>query len=286
MPGVPDSFIHDPCGSLFFGTILLCLGYFISGRNDRTWNKALRITAIAYVACIAVEGLDAGPDRIDVWIKAAVMSLIPATYVMAVSLMGITALSFLHERLIARPSRAWRKWRGDVRYARMREKEAADLERQRVRDQLRWEADAPKREAAAREAAARAQVEAEYRRRREDSRAAALREYQKYAPRLKDRMFARSDFDQYLERYMGDNQPPDVVESRGQSLIASFEEMLHDVEPPKKQRTTESLITWYQEQEAKIRAMPLEDKQKNVHLVLLRRKFDELMRQHLLDSEP
>lgn len=283
---MPDFFVRDPVAATFFGSVLLVVAYAASGRNDRTWHKAMQIARIAYVASIAMEGFEAGPDRIDVWIKAAVMSLIPALYVLAVSIMAVTAFSFLHDRLVVRPSLALRRRREETRYSRIREKEAADLERQRVRDQLRWEADAPKREAAAREAAARAKVEAEHRRRREDARASALREYQKYARRLKDRMFERKDFDQYLERYMRDDQPPDVVEARGKALVASFEEMLHDVQPPKKEHSMASLTAWYQREKAQLDALEMDEMVKETALAALAMRFQELMDRHLEGMQP
>lgn len=144
------------------------------------------------------------------------------------------------------------------------------------------------RETDAREAPLRRQADEQRvsaQKRRQDARASALLSFSFYAAKLGDR-FPRAMFDQYVEQYMGDAHPPDLVEQRGRELIAIFEKHLADVQPPRRQTSIASLTRWYEEMKAQILALPLEEEVKEVRLADLERRFDELLEKHLESTGP
>ena len=140
-------------------------------------------------------------------------------------------------------------------------------------------------EVSARDRATHQQSAAQAQHRREDARASALLSYSFYAAKLGER-FSRAMFDQYVEQYMSDKQPPEVVERRGQELLAIFEKHLADVRPAKKESSLESITRWYQQTKAQIEALPLDDDVKEVRLIELERRFAELLSGHLEGTTP
>jgi hypothetical protein len=122
-------------------------------------------------------------------------------------------------------------------------------------------------------------------RRREDAHASALLSYSFYAAKLGNR-FSREMFDEYVKKYMGDEQPVDVVEQRGKELVAIFERHLQDVQPPRKPTSIESLSQWYEQTKKQIEGLAMEEAVKEVRLIELEQRFNDLLGRHLEETEP
>lgn len=144
--------------------------------------------------------------------------------------------------------------------------------------QIEFERQAPLRDVAAREAQAE-------RRRRDDAHASALLSFSFYSAKLGDR-FSREMFDEYVRRHMGDEHPVETVEKRGRELVAIFEKHLLDLQPTKKTATIESLTRWYEDTKAQIEAMDMAPRVKEVRLIDLLSRFNELLAKHIEENEP
>ena len=93
-------------------------------------------------------------------------------------------------------------------------------------------------------------------------------------------------FDEYVKKHMGDEHPVEGVEHRGKELVAIFEKHLHDVQPPKKPTSIESLSRWYAQTKAQIEGLDMEEAVKEVRLIELERRFNDLLGKHLEETEP
>lgn len=195
---------------------------------------------------------------------------------LAVAWMVLTILSFVHRHTIAEPADRVRRWREDARRSRIDRRARLDAERKAARERAEWERQAPERERQRQRAEAEARSRADDQRRREDARAAALLDFTFYAAKLGSR-FSRQDFDHYLQTYMGDGQPPDVVERRKGELLAIFEKHLSDISPPRQEQTIEGLTTWYESMKTRIEGSSMDDRTKRTQLAELYARYTELM---------
>jgi hypothetical protein len=112
--------------------------------------------------------------------------------------------------------------------------------------------------------------------RRDDARASAFLSFNFYSAKLGNR-FSRQDFDQYVQTYMSDSHQPEDVCQRGRDLLAIFEKHLAEAQPKKTEPTLNSLVTWYHDMRQQIESLPLSGDVKEVRLIDLKNRFEDLL---------
>lgn len=118
--------------------------------------------------------------------------------------------------------------------------------------------------------------------RREDARAACELLFHRHSHVLTDR-FTKETFADFISKYMGDGRPPDDVEERGSQLREIILQHVHQIEPPKKPYTIESLAEWYRATKELIDSLPVEARYKQAQMAQLNARYAELM-QSLMES--
>lgn len=246
----------------------------MSARRDgiRRWVISLSVAAGLALFFTGLPGVGFDPrdgliDRITVALVGGGSAMILFSLLVPLGLFAVHHVLWPPIELVAGLGRALSRWRGRRRDASRMRRERREYDRQ-----------APARH----RAETRAIDDA---RQREDAHASALLSYSFYAAKLGDR-FTRAMFDEYVRKYMGGDQTPEVVERRGAELIAIFERHLHDVQPPRKATSMESLARWYEQTRCQIEGLGLEEGVKEVRLIELEQRFNDLLGRHLEETEP
>lgn len=140
----------------------------------------------------------------------------------------------------------WRWWRRPRTVIATELPVALDVARDAVRD----EADRLEDERRAMEQTAQ-------QKRREDARAKVELFFNAHAPELAGR-FTRAMLDEYVQRYMGDGRPADVVDERGESLIAVIRQHLDRAVPKATVQTLDDILAAFASRKRKIQESGLE----------------------------
>jgi hypothetical protein len=275
----------DLCSLLFLLLLILGLGSAMVHTRPALMRAGQRLAVAALLAFIGFRAWIDVPATADDWISILLRGFMAAGLTLGVAWIGLAVLAVLARWTVSQPAAAFRAWwsKDRTRKALCRTEREARCREATMRAEERRRA--PERERARLQVDAEAKARAEAQRRREGSRASALLSFSFYAAKLGDR-FPRAMFDQYVERYMADTHPPEVVEQRGRELIAIFEKHLADVVPAKRTTSIESLSRWYEETKAHIQALPLDEGVKDIRLIDLEKRFDELLSKHLEGTEP
>lgn len=122
-------------------------------------------------------------------------------------------------------------------------------------------------------------------RRRTDARAKAELTYSLFAPKLADR-FNAGHLSDYLRKYMGDDQPAEDVERRGEELIGTLQQHLEFIDPPGQKRSLDELARWHSEQKSLIENLPIDAKLQRMLLAELNGRHAELCQKLLAELEP
>jgi hypothetical protein len=274
----------DLCSSGFLILILLAVGGMMV-RDHRQQVLGYRLAAIAYVAFLALAGMESSATTSGAWASLAFRGLFVAGIVLGIAWMAMPLLGALHHHLIRRPFAAARR---SHEAARSRRRERADRRRADEEERLKRAAHqrgAPDRERARLKAEEEAKVRSEAQRRRTEARRKALLDYALYAPKLGDR-FPRPLFDEYVQAHMADTAPPEDVERSGAELRLILESHAAETAPAKKETTLGGLTQWYQDMKRQVEALQLDDEVKEVRLIELERRFEDLLKEHLEKMRP
>ena len=122
-------------------------------------------------------------------------------------------------------------------------------------------------------------------RRRKDARAAALRVFSLYTPKIGDR-FSLAMFDEYAREFMSDDSPPEDVERRGEELLDVFEQHAQQLVSRNSERTLDDLAHWFLDQKDRIEGLPVDDKVKRRHRAQLNARYAELTSELLEELKP
>lgn len=109
--------------------------------------------------------------------------------------------------------------------------------------------------------------------------------YRRYGVEMKGR-FTKKMLDDYMAKYMGDEQPASEVERRGQQLQTIVRHHQEAVEPPVRTLTVERLMEWYDGENKKIEGLLLDDEWKDELQIGLKRRFSEFMKELLKQAQP
>lgn len=266
----------DVCSLGFLIAVLFAIGSKMVERRADLYQWGLRLAVAAFLLYVILGAVETHARDANDYATLAFRGLFAAGLTLGIAWIVLSILAFLHHHLIERPGEGVRRWREEARRQRLEREARREADRKAARERAEWERAAPERERQRQQAEAEARARAEAQRRREDARAGALLDYTYYAAKLGSR-FSRADFDHYLQTYMGDVHPPEIVERRRQELVAIFERHLADVSPPRKEMTIDGLTGWYETTKARIEGSSMDDRTKRTQLAELYARYTELM---------
>jgi len=256
----------DACSAFFLLLVLYVVGETVVGGDHVARARGFYCAGIAFLAYGAyglhTHGIHYAGDAFVLALRSAIV----AGMVLCISWIVLPLISPLLRATTA-PARWWQHAR-DARHARERAHAAQEQAASNARYRRHEEADA--RDA---------------RRRRIDARANAELSFSVFAPKVADR-FTREHLSQYLRTYMGDDQPPDDVERRGEQLIRTLQQHVDEAEPPEEKRSLEDLAHWLADQRERIAELPLEDRMKRTLTAELNARYADLSSRLLSEIEP
>jgi hypothetical protein len=252
---------------LCLAAVLAFVGTKMVGNDSSARQWGWRLAAAGFVAGGVYGALTLHPSDADDWIHIVVRALVAGALLVGVSWIVLSVLAFL-----------WKSLTG-VAAARARARQAANARAREEEDRRRTletqgqhaDEEYNRRNHGRDQTAARAEAE----RRRNRARANAALTFSLCAPQLRER-FTQQMFDDFLAKYMGDDQPPDEVERRGTELLQTLQKHVEATDVPEQKQTLEDLAHWFLQQKEHIGALPLDDKVKRVHVAELTCRYNEL----------
>lgn len=112
-------------------------------------------------------------------------------------------------------------------------------------------------------------------RRRNAAIAAVLREFSLLTHQMGER-FTQQMLDDYMSRFMSDAHPVEEVEAHRDQLVAMFRKHASEADEQSQLRTVEDLAVWYQDQQSRIKALPVDEQLKNVLTIRVNQRYQEL----------
>jgi len=214
---------------------------------------------------------------------AVVHALFAAGLVLGPTWILLAIAAFLHRSISDGHKRARRR-ADELKAERDKRKREDDRRQQALDERL-----TPEREQALREAQARHQAEEEEKtrvtQRREDARVACELLYNLHAPDLKER-FPKEAFEDFVSKYMGDEQPPELVEQRAGQLQSTIQQHYQQVNPPENLTDLGQLACWYEKQKKTIERLNVHRSYKDDYLVQPNQRYAELTQNVLEKLEP
>lgn len=257
----------DACSLLFLIAILWLVGSKMTEGNDSIQRWGWRLAAGAFIAYAAYAGMAQQPAAPEDWIGVVLRGLLAGGLTLGFSSIILSVAAFVLRHPFA--------------FIRARTRALRSAAARRREEQQQWARDQSQRQHADLEAERRAEqhqhsiAEADAKRRRTDARARAALTYSLYASKLQHR-FTQPMFDNFVAKYMGDDQLPEDVERRGEELFQTLQKHLAEAEPPEENRTLADLAQWFVEQKTRIESLPVDEKVKRLHLVELTARYAEL----------
>lgn len=112
----------------------------------------------------------------------------------------------------------------------------------------------------------------EAQRRREKVRLQLELAYVQAAPKISS-WFSRQMFDDFVQRYLNDNLPPEDVEENGIQLHATIQKHLEESQQPPEIQTMEDLTDWLLAEQQRIQGQSMDASQKNGQLLDLHQRY-------------
>lgn len=218
-------FYDDPLSILFAVLILLFVGQRAGQTHSKIAVIARQMGLIAFLA-VAVRMVTTGEELLPSLLQASLAGALMS----AAAAVLVPLVLFVWQIGVARP---YQIFAGAVRRRtdRRRERRAA---RRRHREERRrkraWRREASRRQEQRGEEEVRRRHAEGARQRREDARFACLRLYDQHADQLTAKL-SREDLHRYLERYLGDDNAPEVVERRAELLAETIRESVRELRP-------------------------------------------------------
>jgi hypothetical protein len=222
-----------------------------------------RLAAGAFIAYAVYAGVGQQPADPEDWISVVLRGLLAGGLALGLSWIILSAAFFVLHHPVSL----------------IRSFKAAAARRQKqhecpASDQSQWQN--PRLEAERRAQQQQHSIaQAEAKRRRTDARARAALTYSLYVSKLQHR-FTQQMFDDFVAKYMGDDQLPEDVERRFEELFQTLQKHLAEAEPPEENRTLADLAQWFVDQKARIESLPVDERVKRLHLAELTTRYAEL----------
>jgi len=268
----------DVCSLLALIAVLALIGHKMVQETHSLYLRGWRLATAAFLAYCLYAGFVFQPTDAQGWLWAVFRGLLAAGLTLGVSWIALSVLAFAKHHLLDTPAK---RARDLAESSKQRRREAEHRRQEEERESLRQERDAEERSRQLHEQTTKAEAQ----RRRVEARAAAELSFSLFGPKLENR-FTREMLQEYISTYMGDDQPPEDVERRGQELIATLQRHLEQVEPPETKRTLEDLSRWLEEEKARIVALPIDEKAKRSYVAALNVRFNELSTKLFEELEP
>ncbi|MDB5392212.1 MAG: hypothetical protein JWM11_7858, partial [Planctomycetaceae bacterium] len=128
-------------------------------------------------------------------------------------------------------------------------------------------------------------IEKNNQQRRMDARSKCELLYNMHEADIHER-FNRQAFDRYLQKYMSDAEPPEVVESRGVELQAVIEKHCEVKGIADKPQSIDQLAQWFIDEKARIESLPLDERMRATHMAHLNMRYAELSQEILEKIRP
>lgn len=173
--------------------------------------------------------------------------------------------------------------------------QAHRAERKRAREARRWHREMqeehrrrlPEENRRAAEIALQHQIATDSQVRRENARLACELMYAQYLPEISARL-PREQLDAFMRRYMTDSHNPTEVERRGRELQAIIERHgdpapVTPIVPP---QNLEQLARWFVVECERIDALPVDEDLKDIHMVQLNKRYEELSNTLMKEIRP
>ncbi len=269
----------DYCSLVFFSLVAIFVGdRMINSQSTlRVWG--LRTAALAFVGFAVSHLAQVGSPSAEDLAMAAIVGLLGGLVALGPAWIILSILGFAggyYRRASASAD--------SVAHRRQLDREKRAAEKKNQQDQIEWERRAPERERANQEARQLREAEnrkkGEAQKRRSDARADCEMLFQLYAVDISNR-FSRESLDEWIKKYMGDDQSPDDVEQRAEQLRKMIIHHREQVRPTPKFATLQELANWFQSQKEQIDQLPVDDRLKRMLTANLNVRNAELMNQLL-----
>ena len=274
----------DYCPLILLIAILCFIGSKVVETRPglRTWGVRIAVATFVSFAIMKVAEVESHTAQSLLW--AVVSAMFAAGLVLGPAWIILAMLRFFCRTVSEGHNRARRRaeqFRSET--------ETTRRERELRRQQAAQEEFTPDQQRALREAEEQRRVaeqaERTDARRREDARVACELLYNLYAAHLQDR-FPQEAFDRFVQTYMTDEQPPDVVEQRAGQLQATIQQQYEQVNPPDNFTDLGQVARWYEKQKKKIERLGVHQSFKDDYLVQLNERYAELTQRVLEKQEP
>ena len=275
----------DICGLLIIIAVLGFVGLKLVERQPKllTWGLRLAVGTFLVFAIVRFNELESTTTSQLVF-RVVLSGLAAGGLVLGPAWIVLSVLGFVHKyykKLEESGERAARD--------RQLQREQREREQQRQREQQERERLAPERERAANEAREQQLIEGkradQENQRREDARVACELLYNLREADIRER-FPRSQFQDFVDKYMTDNKAVDVVERRAGELQMLIQQHFETVKPPEKLTNLADLTGWFEDQKREIERLPVADIYRDDYLVRLNERYAELSERILDRLEP
>jgi hypothetical protein len=280
----------DLCPLVCLIWLLLQLGRFAVADAPRLQLIGFRIAAgvaLLYVITdlIAV-GLQSPADALRILIRG----LAAGGLVLGPCWVALAVIDIVWQQLSGFRSRIRAQLASQRQARQRRRQEILDRERQRLAA-IEWERTRPERERAAREAAERARQEATAlslaaarqaaeRKRRDEARFNVLVVYDKRAAGYGERI-PRTRLLGYLDRYLGDDVPLEVIEERAKQLTQLLQETSRGGRTASPFQGLDDIAAQFQKRREQIMALPYDDETRETLLFSLNAQEEAAIREFL-----
>ncbi|HUY33185.1 MAG TPA: hypothetical protein VMV69_10415 [Pirellulales bacterium] len=283
------NFIESLHYSDFFSTFFLCcllliVGIKIAGEHPLSITYGKRagyVTFLAYciVALLHFSPSDAG-EIAAIVIRALIFTgiVVGATWILMPIIQGLGAAG--EKKRAARHRREL----DQERRRHEEERQRLDKERRRGDDERKSLQLEIQRDSDTRAQRQRMVAELE-KRQRLAARAQCELLYNLYKPLIASR-FDKAALDEFMKKYMGDDQTPETVEKHGQQLCELIENHRREVEAPDDPTTIASVTEWMTAEQTRIEALPLDQRMKDELLRHLKIRYMKLAQDALKKATP
>lgn len=263
--------------------ILLWIGRTVADQNQQRWGGFLAIVAfLAYTGyALHTFPLFGAEGMLDLTLR----SVAAGGLALGISWIVLPLVSMLVRGLILFPLAKIKNYGQSVGERIKTRNERRQQEELLRQTQAEYERSTPERERARMEAEARTRAGALAQKRREDARTACELLFHRHSHVLAGR-FHKETFADLVQKYMGDNRPPEEVEERGKQLQDIMLQHVHQIEPPDKPYAIESLTEWYKKTKELIEGLPVDQRYKQAQLAQLNARYAELMQELMENLQP
>jgi len=260
----------DYCSLVVVIAILAAIGMKMTQRHSVLHGWGVRIAAGVFVLFAIANVLEVKSPTAQDLLWAVARALLAAGLALGPVWIVLAIGRFLHGFLKRAQQVAITR-----SHQRQRKREEEQRQREAQRQKREHERSAPQREQALRGAAALREQERRAAARRENARVACELLYDLYTPDLLDRL-PRDTLDDFVAKYMGDDQPLELVEERAAQLQAMIQQHYERVNPPERFADLGQVACWYEKQKKKIERLDVDQSFKDDYLVQLNERYAEL----------